>query len=65
MEIADVIAHAMHFRFLDFLSHQQVEELGAILVVVQVNLVVQEVAGSVVRRTKRNIRVIKEGKSWW
>ena len=38
MEIAVVIAHAMLF-----LSHQQVEELGAILVVVQVHLAVQEV----------------------
>ena len=43
MEIADVIAHTMQFRFLVFLSHKQVEELGAMLVVVQVYLVVQEV----------------------
>ena len=28
MAIADVIAHAMHFQLLLFLSHQQVEELG-------------------------------------
>ena len=35
MEIAVVIAHAMHFRLLLFLSHQQVEELAAILVEVQ------------------------------
>ena len=58
IEIAVVIAHAMHFRLLLTLSlslHQQVEELGAILVVVQVNCV---------RRIKRNIRIIKEGKSW-
>ena len=37
-------------------SHQQVVELGAILVVVHANLAVQEV---------RNIRIIKEVKSWW
>ena len=42
-EIAVVIAHAMHFRLLLCLSHQQVEELGAILVVVQADLAVQEV----------------------
>ena len=30
MGIADVIAHAMNFRFLHILSHQQVEELEAI-----------------------------------
>ena len=35
IEIVVVIAHAIHFQFLLFLSHQQVEELGAILVVVQ------------------------------
>ena len=29
MEIADVIAHAMHFRLLLFLSHQQVKGLGS------------------------------------
>ena len=32
MEIAVVIAHAMHFPLLLFLSHQQVEKLGAIVV---------------------------------
>ena len=37
-----VIAIAIHFQLLLFLSHQQVEELGAILVVVHVNLAVQE-----------------------
>ena len=42
IEIAVVIAHAVHFQLLLFLSHQKVEELGAILVVVQVNLAVQE-----------------------
>ena len=41
MEIADVIAHVMHFRLLLTLSHQQVEELGAILVEVQADLAVQ------------------------
>ena len=38
-----VISHAIHFQLSLLLSHQQVEELGAILVVVQVNLAVQEV----------------------
>ena len=42
-EIVVVIAHAIHYQLLLFLSHQQVEELGAILVVVQVDLEVQEV----------------------
>ena len=42
IEIVVVIAHAVHFRFLLFISHQLVEELGAILVVVQANLAVQE-----------------------
>ena len=42
IEIVVVIAHAIHFQLLLFLFHQQVEELGAILVVVQVNLAVQE-----------------------
>ena len=42
IEIVVVIAHAIHFQLLLFLSHQQVEELGAILVVVQVNLAVKE-----------------------
>ena len=42
MEIVVVIAWAMHFQLLLFLFHQQVEELEAILVVVQVNLAVQE-----------------------
>ena len=43
IEIVVVIADAMHCQLLLFLSQQQVEELGAILVVVQVNLAVQEV----------------------
>ena len=43
IEIVVVIAHATHFQLLLFLSHQQVEELGATLMVVQVNLAVQEV----------------------
>ena len=42
MEIADVIAHAMQFRLLLYLS-PQVDRLGAILVVVQADLAVQEV----------------------
>ena len=42
IEIVVVIAHAIHFRLLLFLSQQWVEELGPILVVVQVNLAVQE-----------------------
>ena len=42
IEIVVVIAHAIHFQLL-LLSHQQVEELGAILVVVQANLAVKEV----------------------
>ena len=42
MEIADVIAHAIHFHLLLCLSRQQVEELGAILVVVQADLAVME-----------------------
>ena len=37
------IAVVIHFRLLFFLSHQQVEELGAILVVVQADLAAQEV----------------------
>ena len=43
IEIVVVIALAIHFQLLLFLSHQQGEELGANLVVVQVNLAVQEV----------------------
>ena len=43
MEIVVVIAQAIRFHLLIFLSHQQVEELEAILVVVQANLEVQEV----------------------
>ena len=35
IEIVVVIAHSVHFRLVLFLSHQQVEEMGAILVVVQ------------------------------
>ena len=42
VEIVVVIFQAIHFQLLLFLTHQQVEELGAILVVVQVNLAVQE-----------------------
>ena len=42
LEIVVVIAHAVHFRVLLLLSHQLVEELGAILVVVHVNLAVQD-----------------------
>ena len=42
IEIVVVIAHGIHVQLLLFLSHQQVEEQGAILVVVQVNLAVQE-----------------------
>ena len=41
IDIVVVIAHATHFQLLLFLSYPQVEELGAILVVVQVNLAVQ------------------------
>ena len=41
IEIADVIAHAMHFRL--SLSHQQVKEQGAILVEVRADLAVQKV----------------------
>ena len=37
IEIVVVTAHAIHFQFLLFLSHQLVEEMGAILVV-QANL---------------------------
>ena len=43
IEIVVVIAHTIHFQLLLFLSHQQVEELGAIPVVVKVNLAVQNV----------------------
>ena len=48
MEIADVIAHAMRFRFLLFLPHLLVEELEAIeleaiLVEIQADLAAQEV----------------------
>ena len=43
IEIVVVIAHVIHFQLLLFLSHQHVEELGAIMVVVQVNLAVQGV----------------------
>ena len=51
MQIADVTAHAMHVPALTFSlslslslpDHQQVEELWAILVVVQANLAVLEV----------------------
>ena len=43
VKIVVVIAHAMHVQLLLFLSHQQEEELGPILVVVQVNLALQEV----------------------
>ena len=42
IEIVAVIAHAIHVQLLLFFPHQQVEELGTILVVVQVNLAVQE-----------------------
>ena len=42
IEIVVVGAHAIHFQLLLLLSHWQVEELGAILVVIQVNLEVQE-----------------------
>ena len=42
IEIVVVVAHAMHFQFLLFLSHQRLEELGANLVAVQANLEVQE-----------------------
>ena len=47
IEIVVVIAHAIHVQLLLFISHQQVEELGAILLVVQVNLAVQEGVGGV------------------
>ena len=43
MEIAVVLAHVMHFRLLFLLSHQQVDELGAILVVVKANQEVPDV----------------------
>ena len=48
MEIADVIAHAMRFRFYSFLPHLLVEELEAIkleaiLVEIQADLAAQEV----------------------
>ena len=42
VKIVVVIAHAIHVQLLLFVSHQQEEELGPILVVVQVNLLVQE-----------------------
>ena len=43
MEIADVIAHAMHFRLSLLLSHQQVEKLEAILEIQEVAEVAKEV----------------------
>ena len=43
IENVAVIAHATHVQLFLFLSHQQVEELGAILVVVQADLDVQDV----------------------
>ena len=46
IEIVVVIAHAIHFQLLLFLSDQQVEELGAILVVDQANLEVQGSGGA-------------------
>ena len=45
IEIVVVIAHTIHFWLLLFLSHQHVEELGAILAMVQVNLEAAEVSG--------------------
>ena len=63
IEIVVLIAHAIHVQLLLFLSHHQVEELGGILVVVQMNLAVHEAQEA--RGMKRNIRIIKEGKSWW
>ena len=61
-----VVAHALHFQFQLFFSHQQVVKLGAILVVVYVNLAVQEVqeAPEVVGKTQRKTKIIEEGKSW-
>ena len=52
MEIADVIDHAMNFRFLLLLPRQQVEELEAInleaiSVEIQADLAVQEVPDEV------------------
>ena len=57
----------MHVQLLLFLYHQQMEELGAILVVVQVNLVVQEVqeAGGVSGGSRGTSGSSNEGKSWW
>ena len=43
IQIVVAIAHAKHVQLLLFRSHQQVEEVGTILVVVQSNLAVQEV----------------------
>ena len=43
VKVADAIAHAMYFEFPLFLNHQQVMELEATLVVVQVVVAVQEV----------------------
>ena len=43
MKVADAIAQAMYFRFPLLLSHQQVMELEAILVVGQENLEAHEV----------------------
>ena len=42
VKIVIVIAHAIHVQLLLFLPHQQEEELGPILVAVQVNLAAQE-----------------------
>ena len=57
MEIAVVIAHAMHFRLLLFLSHKQMEELGAILVAVQADLAVHEVQEVALRSSFLGVRL--------
>ena len=64
----DVIDHAIYFRFSPYLYHQTAKELKAILVVVQADLAVQDVpeVQEVLNLVdKRNVRIIKEGKSWW
>ena len=53
MEIAYVIAHAMHFRLLPSLSLPAGGGPGAILVVVKTDLAVQGVQGVQKVRTKR------------
>ena len=63
IEIVVVIAYAVHFRLLLFLSHQQVDELEAILVAVQVNLAVQEAqeAPEVSSRSSKKVNLGGDG----